>query len=74
LVIDAAIGRAFIRLLVSPPCGRYLPLEQGALERAQELAPHDSPRATKLYQLAQERLTQHEEESLSAISPDSSRR
>jgi len=33
---------------------------RGALEHAQEMASHESPRTTKLYDRAQERLTQDE--------------
>jgi integrase len=36
----------------------------GALEHAQEMAPHESPRTTKLYVRTKERLTQDEVESI----------
>jgi hypothetical protein len=37
---------------------------QGALEHAQEMAAHESPRTTKLYDRTKERLTQDEVERL----------
>ena len=40
------------------PTGRGL--KGGALEHAQEMAPHEGPRTTKLYDRTKERLTQDE--------------
>jgi hypothetical protein len=42
------------------PTGRGL--KRGALEHAQEMAAHESPRTTKLYDRTTERLTQDEVE------------
>src|SRR5258705_13818407 len=42
----------------------------GALEHAQEMAAHESPRTTKLYDRTKERLTQDEVERIKAVRPE----
>jgi hypothetical protein len=52
-------NRSATTLSGRPGSQRYL-ANGGALEHAQAMAAHESPRTTKLYDRTKERLTQHE--------------
>ena len=51
------------------PGSRPISSNGGALEHAQSMAAHESPRTTKLYDRTKERLTQDEVEKDTAVTP-----